>query len=238
MTKDSAPGNQAYSNIAARAANERTDRPTFLQQFEGRLARLPFLCDAGKPAKILPAGGVKLSADKFTATVLWFSNSRQAELLLGWDIESAYVHDDHVEIRSEHGVHSGWRDGFLMTVGERRFLSLPEMASLRESKRELLRDAMRRYKIEAVFAERPSTETQSVELKDADFEGDKGNVLWLGEQDHRQFVDGVVLDNWAPQYAELYGLTNYELMRLRLMGEVPWGIKPNPVFQKKLKHNK
>lgn len=209
----------------------------YVAEFEERFARLGPFCDAVKSTKILPAGGVELFADKFAAVVLWIPNSHQAELLLGTD-SGSYVQDDHVEIRWEHGVHSGAHNGFLMAVGERRFLSLSEMASLKESELGLLKDTMQRYKIEAIFAERPSTKTQSVELIDAVFEGDKCKVFWIGEQDHRQFVDGVVLDNWAPQYAELYGLTNYELMRLRLTGEVPWGIKPNPVFQQKLKHNK
>ena len=216
-----AESRQSRTGGLGASPSEREISDSYVEEFETRLAALNPLPETRRASKRLSTDGVELFAEKFTAAV-FVAQYGKAEIFIGREKESGYTKHDHEDIRMEHGIWFGHYSAFLMTVGDKRLLSLPQLWYLTEGDIAKLKNVVHRYGITAVFTPRPNMSSTSVELKDIDMMRDNEIAIsWMADDDYRKTIDDLVRDDWTSYVAQRYGLTNTELLRLRLTGKFP-----------------
>jgi len=192
-----------------------TDPSRYLNEFEERLAGLhPFRQHNRKTSKRLEAGGIEIVPDKFAPILLW-SHDNIYDVLLGKDTESSYEPLDHSQIANEYKVVSpNGSSGFILASGNSRFLTFALSKEL-DRYSDTLQVCLKKYKITAIIIPKINFSNLSIKVvKDGFF---------IAAENYEEVLDNLVRDDWTSCVAQRYGLTNTELLRLRLQGYLPDG---------------
>ncbi len=214
MSQTERPENVISSGIAP---GEGVVQNPYVQQFEERLTALNPLYDNRDISRRFGMDRVGLYPDKFTAAILLHLDDGY-EILLGQKAVSGYFQMDHSNITTEYGIEDIYpsekvKPAFIMTAGDKRFMIASSLRPWREDL-DKLKSTLIRYGISITFSASPRGKDLHVLADDMDL-----SVVSAG--DYQGIIDGIIFDGWTSQVAERFGLTNIELLRLRLQGELP-----------------
>lgn len=193
----------------------------YVAAFESRLARVEPYHDSGA-TRLSPSLTV-IHPDRLLPAILWVPEDRKrAEILVGdgRELSAMFIHQ---EICRQNGVYLSFSEtlpAWLLTIGDKRFISSEFLRHLGH-KRNKLRSVLQRYRIEGIFAPSKDFDSKSSWDKGVSDSGDKWSITWLSPSSYAKTMDDLLRDDWTSHVAITYGLTNTELLRMRLTGELP-----------------